>query len=413
MKKALSLVLALAIALSLVACTSTGTTTTTTSEDQTTATTEQATETQNLDPIVLGCSGPLTGNNAQFGENALNGIMVAIEEINADGGLLGGRMLEVRSYDDKGTGEEGASVAELLISDEDVCAVPSAAYGSSVGLVEAPLFQEAGLVAISNSASHPDFSATGDCIYRNNLTEAGELQYAYQMPQVVGAKKLGIVSMMSEFGESFTAGFEALQEQYGDKVGFEIACVSWFTDGTVDFAPNIAELINAGCDTIIFFAEYNNFASFAIQYRKLDPNAQFIGLMTCYTPDLVNLGGDSVEGVYLYSCLNPNSTNPEVQKFVAAYKAKYDGAEPDFVAANAYDSVKIIAAAIEQAGSADREAIREAIKTAHVVCTAGDLSFDANGDAVKSVVMFKIENGQFIEVEGAFKLWDEFVASLS
>lgn len=365
------------------------------------------------EPIVLGFSGPLTGDSADFGQHALNGVQVAVNQINANGGLLGGRMLEVVSYDDKNIGEEAASVAELLASNDDICAIASQNYSSGVALVAAPLIQEAGIPAISNSASHPDVTKIGDCIFRNHMIETVELEYAFQMPSISGANKLGIVSMMSDFGESITNTFSDWYEQYKGGLDWELSCVSWFEEGTVDFSANISELIAAGCDTIMFTAEYNNLASFAIQLRKQDTDINIIGLMTCYTGALVELAGDAVEGMYLYTSFNPNSENPLIQSFAKEYAALTNGGEPDFVAANAYDSVMMIAAAITNAGSTDRAAIKDALYTTTIDSTAGKLSFDANGEAVKSCVMFKVENGEFVEIPNAFMFWDDFVASLS
>jgi len=362
------------------------------------------------EPIRLAHIGPLTGNMADFGQHALNGVQVAVEEINENGGVMG-RMLEVVSYDDKNVGEDAAAAAELVISDSSICAVTSAHYSSGVAMVAAPLYQEAGMAAISPSASHPEYSSIGDYIFRNNLTEQAELVYAFQMPTIVDCKKLGIVSMMSDFGESFVHGFEELYEANKDKLGYELAVESFFVDGTVDFAPNVAEIVNGDCDAIIFVAEYNNLAAFAMQYRKVDPDAQIIGLMTCYNPELINMAGEAVEGMVLYSVLNPNSERPAVKNFVDRYVAKFNS-QPDFIAANAYDNVHMIAASIEKTGSTDREKIKDALYEVEVTCTAGELKFDANGDAEKTAVMFKVENGDFAEVPDAFKLWDDFVAGL-
>lgn len=362
------------------------------------------------DTIKFATLGPLTGTNADFGKHAYWGATIAANEINANGGILG-KQVELVSYDDENVAEKAAAAAELVISDESICAVASGHYTSSVALVGAPLYQEAGIVCISNSASHPDYSATGDYIFRNNLTEEDELHFAFQMPVIAEAKKVGIVSIMSDFGQLVTEDFEKWAGEYGGKLGFEISCVTYFTDGTVDFSPNISELIDAGCDTVIFTAEYNNLAAFAQQYRKLNTDAKLIGLMTCYNGALIDLAGNAVEGMYLYSCLNPNSEDEIVQNFVAEYKEEY-GAEPDFIAANAYDSVYMLKAAIEKCNSTDRAAIKDALYEVSITGTQGELKFDANGDVKKVAVAFRIEDQKFVEIKDAFKLWDDFIGSL-
>lgn len=360
------------------------------------------------DTIAFAVVGPMTGTQADFGKHALWGAQVAVDEINAAGGILG-KQVEIKSYDDENVAEKATAAAELIVSDESIVAVASAHYSSSIALVGAPIYQEGGIPAISNSASHPDYSAVGDYIFRNNLTEEGEFQFAFQMPVIAGAQKVAIVSLMSDFGQLVTEDLVQMAEEYGEAKGFEIVCESYFTDGTVDFAPNIAEVASSGADTIIFTAEYNNLASFAQQLRKTDTTTQLIGLMTTYNGELINLAGDAVEGMYLYSCFNPNNDSELIQNFVQEY-SDANGMEPDFVAANAYDSVYMLKAAIEEAGSTDREAIKDALYNVEITGTQGTLKFDENGDVEKVAVAFQIQNGEFVELKDAFKLWSDFIA---
>lgn len=358
--------------------------------------------------ISFAVVGPLTGTQADFGKHALWGAQVAADEINAAGGILG-KQVEIKSYDDENVAEKAAAAAELIVSDESIVAIPSAHYSSSIALVGAPIYQEGKIPAISNSASHPDYSAIGDYIFRNNLTEEDEFQFAFQMPTIAGAKKVAIVSLMSDFGQLVTEDLVEMAEEYGDKKGFEIVCESYFTDGTVDFAPNIAEVANSGADTIIFTAEYNNLAAFAQQLRKTDGDTQIIGLMTTYNGELIELAGDAVEGMYLYSCFNPNSDSEIVQSFVKEY-SESNGMQPDFVAANVYDSVYMLKEAIELAGSAEREAIKDALYNVEYTGTQGLLKFRDNGDVEKVAVAFQIQDGEFVELKDAFMLWDDFIA---
>ena len=250
------------------------------------------------DMIYFAAVGPLTGTQADFGKHALWGAQVAVDEINAAGGILG-KQVGIKSYDDENVAEKAAAAAELIVSDPSVVAVAAAHYSSSIALVGAPIYQEGGIPAISNSASHPDYSAVGDYIFRNNLTEEDEFRFAFQMPVVAGAKKVAIVSLMSDFGQLFTDDMVEMAKEYGEQLGFEIVCESYFTDGTVDFAPNIAEVKSSGADTIMFSAEYNNLAAFAQQLRKTDTDTQIIGLMTTYNGELIKLAGDTVNDMYL------------------------------------------------------------------------------------------------------------------
>lgn len=369
---------------------------------------EEASNESSGDTIYFAAVGPLTGTQADFGKHALWGAQVAVDEINAAGGILG-KNVEIKSFDDENVAEKAAAAAELIVSDESIVAVAAGHYSSSIALVGAPIYQEGGIPAISNSASHPDYSAVGDYIFRNNLTEEDEFRFAFQMPVIAGAKKVAIVSLMSDFGQLVTDDLVEMANEYGGQLGFEIVCESYFTDGTVDFAPNIAEVTGSGADTIIFSAEYNNLAAFAQQLRKTDDTTQIIGLMTTYNGELIKLAGDTVEGMYLYSCFDPNSEDELIQNFVKEY-VDANGMQPDFVAANAYDSVYMLKAAIEKAGSFDREAVKDALYEVEFSGTQGVLHFKENGDVEKVAVAFRIQNGEFVGMEGAFKLWEDFIA---
>jgi len=366
-----------------------------------------AEETVEDDMIYFAAVGPLTGTQADFGQHALWGAQVAVDEINAAGGILG-KQVGIKSYDDEAVAEKATAAAELIVSDEEIVAICAGHYTSSIALVGAPIYQEGGITCISNSASHPDYSATGDFIFRNNLTEEDEFQFAFQMPEIAGAEKVAIVSLMSDFGELVTEDLVEMTAEYGEKFGFEIVCESYFTDGTVDFAPNIAEVTNSGADTIIFTAEYNNLAAFAQQLRKTDKDTQIIGLMTTYNGELIELAGDAVEGMYLYSCFDANAESDVVKNFVAAYE-EANGMLPDFVAANAYDSVYMLKAAIEKAGSVERAAIKDALYDVEITGTQGTLKFKENGDVSKVAVAFQIKDGEFVGLDGAFKLWNDFI----
>ena len=200
--KMVALLLSAAMMVGLTACGGNAADDTAASSDtqETTASGDTATDD---DMIYFAAVGPLTGTQADFGKHALWGAQVAVDEINAAGGILG-KQVGIKSYDDENVAEKAAAAAELIVSDPSVVAVAAAHYSSSIALVGAPIYQEGGIPAISNSASHPDYSAVGDYIFRNNLTEEDEFRFAFQMPVVAGAKKVAIVSLMSDFGQLFT-----------------------------------------------------------------------------------------------------------------------------------------------------------------------------------------------------------------
>lgn len=362
------------------------------------------------DIIKFAVVAPFTGTMAQYGEADRDGFQLAVEQINAAGGITAGGktyQVEVELFDDKGTGEEASSIAEKVAADSSIIAVGVNSYSSGVAMVGSPIYEQYGIPALSPSASHPDYSSIGEYIFRNNLTDEIECMNAIQIPVSRGAKKLGILCMTSDFGESFEASTRKTLDALSEYTDCELACVSYFTEDTVDYSPNVAEFIDAGCDFIICSAEYTYFAQFIIQYRKVDKDTQLMGLGTCFDQDLINLAGDNTEGTFVASNFDINSSSQVTQDFVAAYREKYDS-DPNFLSAQAYDNCMMLKEAIEKADSIDKEAIKDALYEVSIDGTEGSLSFDENGDALKVQVMFQIKDGKFEGVENAFDLWSNF-----
>jgi branched-chain amino acid transport system substrate-binding protein len=366
----------------------------------------------NKPPITFAVLGPMTGTYAEFGQNANVAVNIACDEINAKGGLLGGRKVEVVTYDDQNIGEQAGAAAPLIIANKAVCAVASGCYSSGVALVACPVFQRAGLPSVSCSASHPDYSKIGDYIFRNNNTNEAEARNGLQVCAKEGIKRLGIMTMKSDFGVNVTQYIQKAAEEIKAS-GLEVVCVSSFVDGTVDFNPNVTQFEEAKCDGILVTAEYSSLAPFALQLRKVDQKTKLFSLAAAYSPQLLALGGQAVEGLSFNCGFNPESTDPRVQSFVKKFSAKLHYA-PDVVGGQAYDNAYALFEAIKIARSDDRTAIKNALYKIDYKGVTGRVKFDSHGEAtMKTQLMFTVKNGKFVEVPNALKVWDDFVKSVN
>ncbi len=362
-------------------------------------------------PIVLASLVPLTGTTAEYGQYANDGINLAIEEINAAGGVLG-KKLVLKTYDDKGTAEDGAAAAEIIVADESIVAVASAHYASSVALVTAQIFQENGIPMITPSASHPDLCLIGDYIFRNNVTDKGECQNVVQLMHKMGFKRYGILALTDDFGETIVKYFKELQAEIVDLDGGELVCVSTVPDDAIDFSANVSEFIAADCDVILSLANYSTAAAFAVQLSKQRDDIPIVGMGSIYNPAFIELGGEAVEGSTMLVMLDPNSKDPYISSFVKTFEEKY-GYSPNYMAHNSYDSTKAIAAAIVKAESIDREAIKNALYEISIEGTTGKISFNEEGECPKAEVVLSVQNGEFVgRTDIIIDLWDDYVDSL-
>ncbi|HWR10486.1 MAG TPA: ABC transporter substrate-binding protein [Rectinemataceae bacterium] len=341
--------------------------------------------------IKIAVAAPMTGDFAEYGTGFKNAVQLMADEWNDKGGILG-KKIKVVVYDDKNNGEEGANVAEKIVSDDDIIAVIGH-FASGVCLAAAPKYQEAGIPEISPSASHPDYSSVGDFIFRNNTVISVEAGAGIDIAmKTLNAKKIGILSVKTDWGTSTAAITKKLVADKGGKVYVHEEIV----DGTVDFAPAITKMQNAGVDCVIVVAMYNVLAPFASQYKATTPGIKLVGFSNAYSEQLILLAKQNAEGIMFPAAFFHNSSEPHIQKFVTTYRAKYN-MTPSSLTAQAYDSAGMVFEAIKAAGKVDRQAVRDQLYKITYPGVAGVTSFDANGDAQKIFTQVVIKNGKFAQ----------------
>lgn len=346
------------------------------------------------DPIKIAIAAPQTGDFAEYGTGFKNAVQLKAEEINAAGGVLG-REIEVVVFDDKNNGEEAATIAEKIAGDKDFVGVVGH-FASGVCMAASPTYQEVGIVEISPSASHPDYTSEGDYIFRNNTVISVEAGEAIKIAdEVLEADKIAILSVATDWGTSTAAIAEGI---IGETEGLELTGSEEVMDGTVDFSPAITALEAGSPDVVLVAGMYNVLAPFATQYKAVNPDIKFVGFSNAYSQQLIELGGEFVEGIHLPAIFFSGSTDEDVASFVSTYSDKY-GSDPSALTAQAYDSMGIIIAAIEAAGGTDRAAVRDQVASIDYPGVTGQTSFNEIGDADKTFNWLKVEDGKFVQVE--------------
>lgn len=348
---------------------------------------------QESDKIKIAVAGPLTGDFAEYGTGFKNAVELMVEQWNKNGGVLG-KQVEVIVFDDKNNGEEAATIAEKIVSDKGIKAVVGH-FASGVCMAASPKYQESGIVEISPSASHPDYTKEGEYIFRNNTVINVEAQVAVDLAlKTLGKQNVGILSVKNDWGTSTAEITKKLVQDAGGKVVDHQEIV----DGTIDFSPNITKLNNAGADVIIVAAMYNTLAPFATQYKAVNPQIELVGFSNAYSQQLIELAKENAENIHFPTIFFHGSTDKAVADFVTAYQEKY-GSSPSSLTAQAYDSAGMILTAIKNAGKADREAIKEELFKMTYPGVTGSTKFDSIGDAVKVFTKVKVQDGKFVEVQ--------------
>ena len=321
------------------------------------------------DPVKIGHIAALSGGSAQSGEAITRGLMVAIDEINANGGVLGGRKLELVQRDDESTPPKGLTAARELISREKV-AIIFGGIDSPVALAMAPTLNKekvphmavwAAGTGITRNGANPNYIFRVSAV--DVLVDVKLLDYAAKK---YGAKKVGLILVNNPWGESNDKG---LAEAVKSMTGMEIIGSEKFENNDVDMVPQLTRLKDKGADVLILVGNAAPGAQVMKARERLSwkvPVVSHWGISGGRFPELTGPTAGDAHFVQTYSFFGKQS--PVGEKVLAALKAKYPSIKGpgDIFApigtANAYDAMHLVALVIEQAGSTDGDAIRTALE---------------------------------------------------
>ena len=344
--------------------------------------------------IKLAVYAPMTGDHAEYGNSFRIAAEIQADIWNAKGGP-GGYKVEIVSFDDKSNGEEAATIAERVVEDMDIVGIIGS-YVSGVSMAATPTFQEYGLTNISASASHPDFTKEGDYIFRNNTVISIEGAATVDIvAENLEAKKIGLMYIQTDWGLS-TA--EIMRGLIAARPELELVVEQECLDGSDDYSVQIANFRNAEIDCVIVVGMHNTFVPFARQYRQIDPDIDLAAFANLYNQQVIDLGGEYVDGtVFPVSYFN-ESDNEKVIAFRDEFVARF-GSQPSSLAAQAFDAIGMFMEAIDNVKSKDRAAIRDYIQNIQYEGVGGTITFDEMGEAMKVFIKIQIQDGKFVNIQ--------------
>ncbi|MBE3577680.1 MAG: ABC transporter substrate-binding protein [Limnochordales bacterium] len=346
------------------------------------------------DPITIGFFGPLSGDNAEYGRHFLQAITLFADKVNAAGGIHG-RPLKIVAEDDRANAREAANIAQRFASNRQILATIGS-FSSTASLAAAPILERAGVVQLSPSSSHPDFTRQGTYMFRNVNTQQieGPLVARFVVEEKK-ARRIAVLYRQDDWGLTASQAFIKAVEALGAKVVFSEAVVQ----GTRDFRPLLTKLRSQSPDLLYVALFYADAAVLAQQLRQAGLNLPVVTNSSLNNPQLIELAGQAVEGWYVPTNYFPGDPSPVVQNFLREYRQRWQE-EPDQFAAIAYDSIAVITEAIKSVLAAgkplDRKAIRDTLYALPPYRgVSGIIKFDAEGDVEKSMTWLIIKNGKF------------------
>ncbi len=339
------------------------------------------------DSVKIGINVPLTGFAAADGKSALTGAELAVEQANAAGGI-DGKQIELVVYDDQASPKEIVPIANKLIEQDKVNVAISGSY-SGPTRAAAGVFHEAGVPYISAYAVHPEITRAGDYVFRTSFV--GEVQGragAKLIGDTLSKKKVVLITLNNDFGQSLANGFKEAAGQYGIEV------INEYEYGIKDrqFGP-IVSSVKADAPEAIYASGYFFTAGPLVsQLRAAGVDADIIGQEGYDSDKFIEIAGDAAEGIIITTSLDRDSDSTETKGFIESFEQKA-GYKTDMVAASAHTAVKVAVAAMQQAGSDDRKAIRDAIAGISLEASTGTISFNALGEVKKDVQVQMVKDG--------------------
>lgn len=351
---------------------------------------EQTTQTDG-ETVLIGGLAPLTGNVSQYGIATNNGIKLAVDEINAAGGVLG-KQIEYIVEDEQGDQEEAVNAYTKLVHQDGVVAI--------VGDVTTKPTMAVANVAARDNVPMITATATGEAVtqYGENVFRAcfidpyqGELMAHYAADRL-GAKKVAIIF---DNGDDYSSGVAEAFKNTAEELELEVVYYEGYTSGIDDFSAQIARIKEQDPDVVMSPSYYEDVSNIISEARGVGLDVTFLGsdgwdgVQHQIDPGKY----DVLENAYYCSQYSRQSTDPKVQAFITTYQETYN-MEENMFAVLGYDAMHMMAAAINEAGSVDPDAIAEAMKNLNHEGLTGTTTFDENRNPVREAYITEFVDGE-------------------
>lgn len=343
------------------------------------------------EPIKIGAIAPMTGSLATYGASTTNGVILAIEEINAAGGVLGGRPLELTILDDKADSTEGANAFNKLVSDGAKAIIGSVTSGVTVGL--AALADSEGMLLLTATATADAVTDEKTSVFRACYKDSYQGSVCAKLAQDLGIKK---VAILYASGSDYSAGLYDSFKKTAEEIGLEIVVTESSSATTdTDFTTQLTNIVASGAEMIFAPYYYDGIGPYIV------PQARAAG----FTGVLVGADGwDGTQGTmvedkslynkcYFTNHYSPEDQAPAVQNFIKAYTEKFGAESLTALAPLGYDAGKMLAQAIEAAGTDDTAAIVKAMTGMSYTGVTGSFTLDETNSPVKPCAILEYKDG--------------------
>jgi branched-chain amino acid transport system substrate-binding protein len=345
--------------------------------------------------VRIGFFMSMTGRDASFGEASLNGARLAVDSLNAAGGVLG-RPVELVVEDDRSLAGESATAVKKLISRDRVVALVGEC-SSARTLEAAPIAQASGIPLVSPASTSPRVTQVGDAIFRVCFIDP----FQGDVIATFARQRLGLhrAALLVDSTAPYSVGLADYFSRRFVALGGEIVASQKYSGADSDFRAQLTAIRAEHPDALFLPGYYVAAGLVARQARDLGLHATLLGGDGFEAPQLLEIGGDALEGAYYSTHFAVENTGSLSRSFVEAYRRSH-GVPPNGLAALTYDAVRLIADAISRAGTTERAALRRALSsTRDFPGVTGLTTINAQRDADKDAAIITVRNGRLEFVE--------------
>jgi branched-chain amino acid transport system substrate-binding protein len=344
-------------------------------------------------PVPVGAIEILSGPAAAYGVAIKAGLELALDEINQKG-VLGGRKIALTVEDSAGDKNQAINAARKLIGRDKAVTIIGPTLSNEMFAV-GPVTNERKVPTIGTSTTAVGITDIGPYIFRTSLPEADVIPVTLKKAQARGVKT---IALMYANDDAFSkSGFDTMKAA-AEKLGLNIVAIESFGSKDTDFSAQLTKIKALKPDAVGISALVEPVSGVMLAAKNLGfpPQTLFIGGNGANSPKLGDIAGAAADGMIVGSPWFIGKPDPLNQKFVAAFKAKY-GKDPDQFAAQAYDTMFIVAQAIDRAGAADTEKVTQALARTNFTGVMGPFTFTDRRDpaSVEGVVVLEMHGGKF------------------
>ena len=344
-------------------------------------------------PVQVGAIEILSGPSAAYGTAIKAGLELALDEVNAKG-VLGGRKIALTVEDSAANKDQAINAARKLIGRDKVVTVIGPTLSNEMFAV-GPVVNDRKIPIVGTSTTATGITAIGDYVFRTSLPESDVIPVTLAYAKAHGVKT---IALMYANDDAFSkSGFDVMKAA-AEKAGLSILTIETFGNKDTDFSAQLTKIRSMKPDAVGVSALVEPVSGVLLQARQLGfgPETLFVGGNGSNSPKLGEIAGAASDGLIVGSPWFIGKTDAVNQAFVNSFRTKY-GHDPDQFAAQAYDAMHIVAEAIDRAGAAEPDKIREALLKTRHDGVMGPFTFTASRDpaSTEGVVVLAMKGGRF------------------